>query len=1117
MMDLRSAMAKLSTKSTTSTHSSKVAKPYEIFMKWCSEKNLKPQYKITDIKQDQSVKFEIRVPNYTYIAVGIAKTEEIARQNALKNILLYLADKNEIPPIPKKIKKIKNEDSKKDSIKNKKQNSVEPVVCGNWTIDTAYMRLQQYIKSNDKANFKTDTTITGRSYVVSMSIFVEQLNKTISTRETGKSKKKVMQQCELNLVNNLCTLGLIERYSGNREKDKPNGIHNLLNVVNVNEKLVKDLYSLLEDLKIKPMIDKNYTGILNNTSLLLDKVVEPFEPLNQFNASKVIRWGPPQSNWNPWRGVKIYNPKSLSDISCKLKKEFDEKKQNSLTFQKRLIDRSNLPIFKKKDAILDIIRDNSVIIVHGGTGCGKTTQVCQFILEEFIDTNKGANCNIICTQPRKVSAISIANRVSFERAEAIGKGVGYTVRFDSVVPQSFGAILFCTVEILIRKLKTGLFGVTHVIVDEIHERRADCELLLIILKDMVKKYIDLKVILMSANANLNVFSTYFNNCPVIDVEGNCYPVKDFYLEDIVQMLNYKPSIEDIKIVKKKNTGNTINCNLLVSDDYPREVKETVAKISEESQHFKIIEFLLTYIENNLKIKGAVLIFLPGWAWISELNNYLLQNEIIAGNCSILLLHSSLSQAQQHKVFRPASPGKRKVILSTNIAETSITIDDVVFVIDYGKSKMVRCTNNVTIYDTVWASKVNVVQRRGRAGRVQEGICFSLYTKARFNKMDDNILPELNYCSLNKIGLTIKLLNLGDIYTFLKKAIDPPPIKSVYKVIDMLEEMKCVDGNGNLTNLGFILAELPVEPQLGRTMILANILMLGESLSIIAAGSSTNYELFMGEYGENTAKHHYSGNRCSDQLAFLNAFMQWDSTYSYYSNEADAFEGNNLSISVLKTTYNIKEQIINRFLKVGFPKCCFETEHFDFGKTGICDEPKLDMVSGLLVMAFYPNIYVHKEKRKVNLKSKDFAVVAKSSVNSPLVGSGTQFQSPFFVFEQQINVLCMNSTMVSPIHILLFGAQKIDYADSLIVLDDWIYLEMDVKVAAAIVALRPAIEDLIIRVVEDPNLIKNPSITDIKLIKMLRDLCNFNAGRNNLLPITFDTSEDKNKKNKTKSK
>ncbi|XP_060872405.1 ATP-dependent RNA helicase A-like [Metopolophium dirhodum] len=1108
MTDLQSAMAKLSTGSRTA-HSSTVDKLYDVFMKWCSENNLMPQYKITDINEDQNVKFEIRVPNYTFIGVGNAKTEEIARQKALKDILLYLADKNEIPAIPKIKKNKKNEDSKIDSTKNKKLNSLEPVACGNWTIDTAYIRLQQYIQSNDKANLKSNIVTIGRSFVVSMSIFIEQLNKTISTRETGKSKKKVMQKCELTLVNNLCKLGLIEPYSSDRvKKDKLKCIHNMLNNVNVNEKLMKDLYGLLKDLKVKPMIDENYAGILNNTTLLLDKVVEPFVPLYQFNASKVVQWGPPQSNWNPWLAVKIYNPKSLFDISCKLKKEFDEKKQHSLTFQNRIKDRSSLPIFKKKDAILNIIKDNSVIIVHGGTGCGKTTQVCQFILEEFIDANKGANCNIICTQPRKVSAISIANRVSFERAEAIGKSVGYTVRFDSMVPQSFGAILFCTVEILIRKLKTGLFGVTHVIVDEIHERRAGCELLLIILKDMVQKYLDLKVILMSANANLNIFSKYFNNCPIIDVEGNCYPVKDFFLEDIVQMLDYKPSLEEIKITKKKNIQTTVNCNLFVSDEYPTKVKNIVAKISEESQHLKIIELLLTHIENSLKIKGAVLIFLPGWAWISELNNHLQQNETIAQNCSILLLHSSLSHAQQHKVFKPVPLEKRKVILSTNIAETSITIDDVVFVIDYGKSKIVRCTNNVTIFETVWASKVNVVQRRGRAGRVQEGYCFSLYTKERFKKMDDNILPELNHCSLNKIGLTIKLLNLGDIYTFLKKAIDPPPVKSVYNVIDTLTEMKCLDGNGNLTNLGIILAELPVEPQLGRMMILGNILMLGESLSIIAAGSSTNYDLFVGEYSENTAKHYYSGNRCSDQLAFLNAFMQWDSTHGYYSDAADAFGDNNVSTSVLKATHNIKKQIINRFLKFGFPQCCFKTENFDFGKTGIFDEPKLDMVSALLVMAFYPNIYVHKEKRKVNLKSKDFAVVGKSSVNSPLVGSGAQFQLPFFVFEQQISVLCMNSTMVSPIHILLFGAQKVDYTDGLIVLDDWIYLNMDAKVAAAIVALRPAIEDLILRAVEDPELIKKPSITDNKLIKMLRDLCNFNAGRDNLLPITFDTSEDK---------
>ncbi|CAH1726470.1 unnamed protein product [Aphis gossypii] len=1122
-MDLQAAMAKLSIESpTTAVHYSHYsAKLYEIFMKWCSKNNLKPQYKITGSKQDHNVKFEIRVPNYTYIGVGNAETEEIARKKALEDIISYLARQNRTPAIQKNKNKIKNDDSKIDSTKIKKLDSLEPTV-GNWTADTAFEKLKEFVESNNKENFKINIETIRKDFVVRMSIFIEKLNKTISTCETGNPKKKVIQKCEVNLVNKLCTLGLIERYSSDRvKKEKLNYINNSFNVVNVNEKLVKDIYSLLEDLNIKPMIhkDQDYGEILNRTPLLLDTVIKPLESLNQFNASKVIQWAPPSSNWNPWLAVRISNPKSLTEISYNMKKELDEKKQFSFNFQKRIKERSNLPIFNKKDAILDIIKNNSVVIIHGGTGCGKTTQVCQFILEEFIHTNKGAFCNIVCTQPKKVSAISIANRVSFERAEAIGKSVGYIVRFDSTVPQSFGAILFCTIEILIRKLKFGLFGITHIIVDEIHERRASCELLLIILKDVVQKYPDLKVILMSANANLNIFSKYFNNCPVIDVEGNCYPVKDFFLEDIVQMVNYKPSLAEIRSVKKKkNIDNSDNCNLVVPDNYPKEVREVVAMINEDNQHFKIVELLLIHIENNLKTEGAVLIFLPGWGWISELNNHLQQNEIIAENCSILLLHSSLSHAQQHKVFKPVPPGKRKVILSTNIAETSITIDDVVFVIDYGKSKIVRCINNVTRFDTVWVSKGNVVQRRGRAGRVQEGFCFNLYTKERYNKMDDNILPELSYCSLSKIGLTIKLLNLGDIYTFLKKAIEPPPDKSLYRVNDMLNEMKCLDENGNLTALGYILAELPVEPELGRMMILGNILLLGESLSVIVAQSSTNYDLFLGDYSQNAAKHYYSGNRCSDQLTFLNAFMQSESTYYGYSaDDNDDFVENELSTTALKSTYKIKEQIINKFLRFGFPKRCFKTKHFDFGKTGISNEPQLDIISALLVLGFYPNIFLHKDKRKVNLKSKDFAVICKSSVNSPVEGSSDHFQLPYFVFEQQINIMCINSSIVSPIHILLFGAQKVEYIDGFIVLDDWIYLKMDVKVASAIVALRPAIEDLIIRTVEDPKLILKPTKTDTKLINILRYLCDFNAGRHNLPPITFDTCENKNKNKETEEK
>ncbi|XP_025425468.1 ATP-dependent RNA helicase A-like isoform X1 [Sipha flava] len=1114
MMDgvrrLTSSMANLTTADTIV--SAKTDNPATTLARWCSKKNLKPQFKFSVRQLDHMVICELMIPGYKYIGHGHSKTVKSAKKKATSDFLLFLVHQKELKletsSILEKIKK-NAKDSKINPLPeiNESKNVDKNLVQSNWTIIEAKNRLKTYIKSHEKNCYTTNCTVNGKYYIVKMSIFIEELKKTITVYKTDVSQKSATEKCELSLVRKLYALGLIKHCLTSQKKNEKS-IFNFFDVC-VNNDLVNDVYCLLKDLNIRLMINKN-TVIQKGETFLLNHVSTNVKApritsrLNEF-SSNVLLWIPPTAKWNAWLGIQINNSKSLTQLSNKIER-YTEKKKKSLILQKRIKDRADLPIFNKKHDILDIIKNNSVVIVHGGTGCGKTTQVCQFILDKYIHTKKGAYCNIICTQPRKVSAISIAQRVAYERAENLGKSVGYAVRFDNINPRKFGAILFCTTEILIRKLKNGLIGVSHVIVDEIHERRADSEFLLIILKNMVQKYPDLRVILMSANANLKVFSKYFNNCPIIDVKGRCYPVKEYFLEDIVQMLNFTPKIKNL-IKKNKIDEKQVNCNLMVSKAYPINIRNKVALIDEDSHHLEIVESLLIYIENKLKMKGAILIFLPGWAWISELNEHLEKTINIAKKFSILPLHSTLSRAEQHKVFKSAPNGKRKIILSTNIAETSVTIDDVVFVIDYGKVKTVEFFDNITKLNTVWASKVNVEQRKGRAGRVQAGVCFNLYSKERFNKLNDNISPELINCSLSKIGLTIKLLKLGDINTFLKKAIDPPPEEAIKNVITVLKEIKCLNGNGELTALGNILAQLPLEPQLGRMMILGNILMLGDSLSTIAAGSSTKYDIFIGDYDDqHTMKNNFSANRCSDQLVFLNAFMQWNSSNDYcISNDNDILEEFGLSNSGLITTNNIKNQIIKIFMSFGFPKSCFEMQDFDFGKTGVV-EPQLDLIPALLTMAFYPNIYSYKENRKVNIRSKDFAVVSRHSVNSPKFKNqklADKFQSPFFVFEEQVNVMCMHSTMVTPIHLLLFGARKVEYMDSLVVLDDWIYLRMDVKVAAAIVALRPAIDDLIVRTAENPKLISKLNETDIRLISILTNLCNYNAGRHNLYPIKFD--------------
>lgn len=256
--------------------------------------------------------------------------------------------------------------------------------------------------------------------------------------------------------------------------------------------------------------------------------------------SSVISWSPPQQNWNPWTACNIDEgylaTADLDQLSEDLMKDYRDRVQNDNDLRKMLDFRQTLPVFERRNDIMELINDRPVIIIRGNTGCGKTTQIAQFILEDYINSGQGAYCNIAVTQPRRISAISVSERIASERSEPIGETVGYSVRFETVLPRPFGSILFCTIGVLLRKLESGLRGVSHVIVDEIHERDVNSDFLLVVLRDMIHTYPDLRVILMSATIDTTLFSNYFGNCPVIEIEGRAHPVKQYFLEDCIGMV-----------------------------------------------------------------------------------------------------------------------------------------------------------------------------------------------------------------------------------------------------------------------------------------------------------------------------------------------------------------------------------------------------------------------------------------------------------------------------------------------------------------------------------------------------------------------------------------------------
>ncbi|KAF6147856.1 hypothetical protein GIB67_014436 [Kingdonia uniflora] len=904
------------------------------------------------------------------------------------------------------------------------------------------------------------------------------------------------------------------------------------------------------------------------------------------------------------RAKRVNDYKEVESTTLRQEQENKMKKEK---YKKMLESRAALPIAVLKDDILQLLKENDVLVVCGETGCGKTTQaysamrheegleaernehrlgepqadtvnnstkapirphiqisnrilhrfqglsgvksdipigveaytVPQFILDDMIEAGQGGYSNIVCTQPRRIAAISVAERVADERCESAPGSdhslVGFQVRLESARNDKT-KLLFCTTGILLRKLAgdTNLDEVTHVIVDEVHERSLLGDFLLIVLKNLIEKQSSqstrkLKVILMSATVDSDLFSRYFGNCPVLTAQGRTHPVSTYFLEDIYDNLKYclasdspasircmAPTKEKVPESTKYNhrgktnlvlsswgddyllSENYINPNYDPStyEAYSDRTRENLKSINEDAIDFDLLEDLLYHVDDTYTA-GAILVFLPGVAEIYLLLDKLAASYRFGGVSSdwLLPLHSSLASGDQRKVFLTPPENIRKVIVATDIAETSITIDDVIYVVDCGKHKENRYNPQKKLSSMVedWISRANAKQRRGRAGRVKPGICFCLYTRYRYESLMRPFQMVTRLRALVWILLTFTFWYEGtgdaaDAFGRIvptNQAIEPPREEAMMSAIAILYEVGAIEGDEELTPLGYHLAKLPVDVLIGKMLIYGGIFCcLSPILSVSAFLSYKSPFIYPKDERQKVEKAKLSllsdklegvkdsndDDRQSDHLVMVVAYNKWAKVLhesilcaGLYPNVAATEDG----IVGVASVNNLKSSVS--------PLTKGRSFWYD-GRREVYIHPS--SINNNLKAYQYPFlVYLEKVCNLVLYLSS----VAKITPYSSAIGELHHREyhicnccTYHFVKLQSMvetnKIFLRDTSVISPYSILLFGGSiNIQHQTELVVIDGWLKLAAPAQTAVLFKELRLTLHSVLKELIRKPEM------------------------------------------------
>lgn len=804
--------------------------------------------------------------------------------------------------------------------------------------------------------------------------------------------------------------------------------------------------------------------------------------------------------------------------------------QSTPKYQRLLKERQQLPVFKHRASIVETLKRHRVVVVAGETGSGKSTQVPHFLLEDLLLNDCGARkCNIVCTQPRRISAVSLATRVCEELGCEGGPGgrnslCGYQIRMESRASEST-RLLYCTTGVLLRKLQEDglLADVSHVIVDEVHERSVQSDFLLVILKEILQKRSDLHLILMSATVDSDKFSTYFTHCPILRISGRSYPVEVFHLEDIVEETGFilEKDSEYCQKFLEEEEEITINVTskaggikkyqecIPVQSGASPELSPFYQKYSSRTQYavlymnphkinLDLILELLVYLDKSPQfrnIEGAVLIFLPGLAHIQQLYD-LLSNDrrFYSERYQVIALHSVLSTQDQAAAFMLPPPGVRKIVLATNIAETGITIPDVVFVIDTGRTKENKYHESSQMSSLVetFVSKASALQRQGRAGRVRDGFCFRLYTRERFEGFLEYSVPEILRVPLEELCLHIMKCDLGSPEDFLSKALDPPQPQVISNAMNLLRKIgACEPSEPKLTPLGQHLAALPVNVKIGKMLIFGAIFGCLEPVATLAAVMTEKSPFItpIGRKDEADLAKSSLAVADSDHLTIYNAYLGWKKAQQEggFRSEISYCQRNFLNRTSLLTLEDVKQELVKLVRAAGFSSSTSWE-----GRTGpqALSFQDIALLKAVLAAGLYDSVGKIMCTKSVDVTEKLACMVetaqGKAQVHPSSVNRDLQTYG-WLLYQEKVRyarVYLRETTLITPFPVLLFGGDiEVQHRERLLSVDGWIYFQAPVKIAVIFKQLRVLIDSVLRKKLENPKM----SLENDKILQIITEL------------------------------